>query len=71
MRNLAILDVVALLKDIPEAHLLVGQVGTVVELLAENVYEVEFADRKGRTLSICTLSSDDLLLLHYELESVE
>jgi Domain of unknown function (DUF4926) len=35
-------DVVALLVDKPEGGLVVGQVGTVVEVLAPDFYEVEF-----------------------------
>jgi catabolite regulation protein CreA len=45
-----LLDVVALLVDKPAEGLVVGQVGTVVEVLAPDVYEVEFLDRgNGRT----------------------
>ncbi|MBC8153980.1 MAG: DUF4926 domain-containing protein [Bacteroidetes bacterium] len=65
-----LLDVVALLKELPEEKLMKGQVGTVVELLAEGVYEVEFSDRQGRTITMCALSESDLLVLHYELEAV-
>jgi Domain of unknown function (DUF4926) len=36
--------------DIPEYNLWRGQVGTVVELLADGAaFEVEFSDRNGRT----------------------
>ena len=41
-------DVVALLVDKPEEGLGVGQVGTVVEVLAPDAYEVEFLDSKGK-----------------------
>lgn len=41
------LEVVALIDDVPEKHLRRGQVGTVVELLAPGVVEVEFADLEG------------------------
>jgi len=41
-----LLDVVALLVDKPEEGLVVGRVGTVVEILAPDVYEVEFLDSK-------------------------
>ena len=37
---LKLLDVVALLVDKPQDRLVTGQVGTVVELLAPDVYEV-------------------------------
>ncbi len=37
-----ILDVVALMEDLPPHGLYRGQVGTVVESLAPHVFEVEF-----------------------------
>ena len=43
-----LLDVVALLTDVPEHCLVRGQVGTVVEIL-DGAYEVEFCDDEGRT----------------------
>jgi hypothetical protein len=60
------LDVVALLVDKPEEQLVTGQVGTVVELLAPDVYEVEFLDSKGRTIAVTELKRADLLLLQHE-----
>ncbi|MBN2091104.1 DUF4926 domain-containing protein [candidate division KSB1 bacterium] len=51
----------------PKLNLWQGQVGTVVEVLAEgNVYEVEFCDRNGRTYKLAGLRSDQIMLLHYE-----
>lgn len=67
--NPKLLDVVALMKELPEEKLVKGKVGTIVELLAEGVYEVEFADRHGRTVAMCALSENDLLVLRYELEA--
>jgi hypothetical protein len=46
-----LLDVVALLSDLPEHGLVRGQVGTVVELL-DGAYEVEFIDDKKVTYSL-------------------
>jgi Domain of unknown function (DUF4926) len=60
------LDVVALLVDKPEEQLVTGQVGTVVELLAPDVYEVEFLDSKGGTIAVTELKRADLLLLQHE-----
>ncbi len=60
------LDVVALLHDIPEKCLLTGHVGTVVEILANGVFEVEFIDDNGRTYATSALKKEELLLLHYE-----
>jgi Domain of unknown function (DUF4926) len=42
-----LLDVVALTEDIPEKRLLRGQVGTLVEQLTPEVFEVEFSDING------------------------
>ena len=47
--SIDLLDVVALTEDLPEAGLIAGQVGTVVEKLADEVFEVEFCDDQGRT----------------------
>ncbi len=60
------LDVVALTVDIPERKLYRGQVGTVVEILSPDIYEIEFSDNLGRTYASFSLSSDKLLVLHHE-----
>lgn len=59
-------DVVALTEDIPDRGLLRGQVGTVVESLGPDVFEVEFADNDGRTYAMLPLKSSQLLVLHYQ-----
>jgi Domain of unknown function (DUF4926) len=59
-----LLDVVALLTDVPAHGLLRGQVGTVVELL-DGAYEVEFSDDEGKTYAELALQSDELLILHH------
>ena len=59
-----LLDVVALLSDVPAHGLLRGQVGTVVELL-DDAYEVEFSDDEGNTYSELALAPDQLLVLHH------
>ena len=67
MKNkVKLLDVVALTEDLPERELQRGQVGTVVEILAPDVYEVEFSDNDGRTYAELAVQSDKLLILHYE-----
>ena len=57
-----LLDVVALLSDVPAHGLLRGQVGTVVELL-DGAYQVEFSDNEGETYAELALQSDQLLIL--------
>jgi hypothetical protein len=49
--ELKLLDVVALLDDLPAEGLMRGQVGTVVELFNDGAAEVEFSDDEGRTLN--------------------
>ena len=61
-----LLDVVALTDDLPERELRHGQVGTVVEVLAPDVYEVEFTDNDGRTYAELAINADKLLVLRYE-----
>jgi hypothetical protein len=62
-----LLDVVALTVDLPTLKLWRGQVGTIVEILADgNACEVEFCDRNGRTYESAGLRSDQIMLLHYE-----
>jgi hypothetical protein len=60
------LDVVALTEDLPERELWRGQVGTVVEQLAPDIFEVEFSDNEGRTFASLALKTQQLLVLHYE-----
>ncbi len=59
------LDVVALLRDLPQARLVQGQVGTVVETLGESAYEVEFCGDDGKTYAMLGIKEDDLIVLHY------
>lgn len=60
-----LLDVVALLEAMPEKNLARGEVGTVVEILAPGVCEVEFCDDGGRTYASAALRENQLMLLHY------
>ena len=60
-------DIVALIHALPEYQLKKGQVGTVVDVLANgDAFEVEFCDRDGRTFESLGLRADQLMVLHYE-----
>lgn len=59
-----LLDVVALVQGRPSERLVRGQVGTVVEVLSEGVFEVEFSDDSGRTYAMLPLPADQLIVLH-------
>jgi hypothetical protein len=60
--------VVALTVDLPSDGLRRGQVGTVVDALAPDVFEVEFADDEGRAYAQLALADDQLMVLHYHPE---
>lgn len=61
-----LLEIVALTVDLPEYNLWRGQVGTVVEILANGAaYEVEFSDREGRTYESVGLRPDQIMRLHF------
>lgn len=60
-----LLDVIALLADIPAHGLVRGQVGTVVELL-DGAYKVEFSDDEGKTYAELALKPEQLLVLHHQ-----
>jgi len=64
--SLTLLDAVAVLEDLPDRGLRRGQVGTIVETLAPDVYEVEFADNRGRTYASLALRADQVMPLSYE-----
>lgn len=68
MNNTAkLLDVVALTVDLPQYNLWRGQVGTIVEILANGTaFEVEFSDKNGRTYESLGLRPDQILVLHFE-----
>jgi hypothetical protein len=65
----AILDVVALLADIPAEGLTRGLVGTVVEPLDDRTVLVEFADDHGRAYAVAPCPRLQLLALRYAPEA--
>lgn len=56
-------DIIELLVDLPNYHLQAGSQGAIVECFAEGEYEVEFANEDGETLELCTLSSEEFLVV--------
>jgi Domain of unknown function (DUF4926) len=61
----SVLDVVALLTELPAERLARGQVGTVVERLDDTAFLVEFSDDQGRAYAIAPCPRTELLVLHY------
>ncbi|MGD0307868.1 MAG: DUF4926 domain-containing protein [Acidobacteriota bacterium] len=64
--GIKLLDVVALIEALRERKLRRGQVGTVVQELAPEVFEIEFTDNDGRAFAGLALQASQLLVLHYE-----
>lgn len=70
MSDIKLLDVVAVLEDVPAEGLERGEVGTVVEVFADKPGQhgallVEFSDRTGAAYAFAELSADQLMKLHY------
>ena len=68
MNELDLLSTIALVNDIPGKGLRRGQVGTIVEKLAPEIYEVEFSDDAGQTYASLALSADQLMRLYHEIQ---
>jgi hypothetical protein len=65
--KIQLFDVVALTVDLAEYNLSRGQVGTVVEILADGTaFEVEFSNRIGRTYESLGLCPEQIMVLHFE-----
>lgn len=61
-----LLDVIALIEDLPELGLCRGQVGTIVEVYEPGVFEVEFSDPQGRTYALETLRREQVMVLYHQ-----
>lgn len=63
-RTPSLLDLVAVVNPPDDPDVLVGDVGTIVEVLPPDGLEVEFLDRNGRTRCVATLRTSDILVLN-------
>lgn len=62
--SLNLLDIVALTEDVPEHNLKRGEVGTVVEILADgDAFEVEFSDDNGQMYKSLSFTENQLEVL--------
>ncbi len=58
------LDTIALTHDLPEHHLVAGDVGAVVHSYPDSAaFEVEFVTAAGETVAVVTLTPPDIRLL--------
>ncbi len=63
--SIKLLDVVALTEDVPDIDPARGQVGTVVDSLSPEIFEVEFTDGDGKAYALVPLRASQLIALHY------
>jgi hypothetical protein len=71
-------DVVALMEDVPATHFLThkplqlsrGQIGTVVMLLEDSRFQVEFSDSDGRAFAMLPLRGGQLMVLREQPEPI-
>lgn len=67
MENFEVLDVVALIEDFEAegVRLKRGEVGTVVELWKDGVFEVEFSDDSGKAYAFAALKPEQIMKLRF------
>ncbi len=66
-KSINLLDMVALTEDLTQHKLFRGQEGVVVEILAPDIFKVEFRDEDDQTYSTLPLRANQLMELHYHL----
>ena len=60
-----------MVNDLPERKPKRAEVGTVVEILAPDVFEVEFSDDDERTYAELALRDDQIIALHNQGERLK
>jgi hypothetical protein len=63
MNQPELFDIIELLIDLPEHHLIVGEQGAIVECYNDDAYEVEFTNSDGETRSLCTLYPQQFIVV--------
>ena len=56
-------DIVELLVNLPEHDRRVGEQGSIVECYNDRDFEVEFANDRGETTGLCTLSRQQFIVV--------
>ena len=56
-------DIVELLVDLPEFNVRLGARGAIVDCYSNGEYEIEFSDRDGETIALCTLSANQFVVV--------
>jgi Domain of unknown function (DUF4926) len=65
IKPLSLFDVVAVKRPLPAKKLVTGQVGTIVEILSKEAFEVEFIDDNGTPYAQVPLRADQLIPLRF------
>lgn len=60
-----LLDTVAILEDMPEKHLVRGQVGVIVEIHQDEHFEIEFCNEEGEIFAQAVLHRCSLIPLYH------
>jgi hypothetical protein len=63
MSKAELFDIVELIVYHPEIQLPIGARGAIVECYENNNYEVEFTNKDGETVALCTLSSEQFIVV--------
>ncbi|MFT3744981.1 MAG: DUF4926 domain-containing protein [Pyrinomonadaceae bacterium] len=65
MKKPEMYDSIALIEDVPEAGLVRGNMGAIVEIYNDgDAYEVEFVDTQGQTYGLLPLRPKQFIVLH-------
>lgn len=70
MDEIKVLDVIAVMENVPDHGLRRGEVGTVVDQWKDGAYEVEFSDDSGEAYAFAALRADQLMKLHFRKDEV-
>ena len=63
MMQPSLLDIVELVVNLTKHNLFMGDQGTIVECYDENHFEVEFINDTGETTALCSLSTQQLIVV--------
>ena len=63
MMKPALFDGIELVVDLPADHLKSGAKGAIIEDFGDDEYEVEFANSDGETSALCTLTSEQFIVI--------
>mgnify|MGYP002777002244 CR=1 FL=1 len=66
MYKIEVFDGIELLVALPELNLNAGARGEIVNANPDGTCEVKFSDRQGKTIGLCTLSSEQFALVWRE-----